>query len=684
MPGPGMNKKVQKPKNMKSALRNLLSYCRKESGIILFALIMAALGAVLTIAGPNQISKITDYMYDGIAGGITEAAIARDIQNQLQTGQINIMDYLPEGTDPSRISMEDLDLTDPDSELAASVMENIRMSDEFQEKYKDQGIDMAGVGRVAAFLLSLYLISALCSFSQHFIMGTVTQKISRRMRKDIDEKINRLPLKYFSINSFGDVLSRVTNDVDTIGQAFSNSLASIVSAAAQFIGCLVMMYYTNWILGTTTVLTTVIGLVLMVVIMKHSQRYFIDRQKSLGELNGYIEEMYAGHDVIRISGAENSVKEQFAKLNENVKNANYKSQFLSGLMQPLMNFVGNLGYVAVCIVGALLVLHGDITFGVITAFLIYVRLFEQPMKQISQGMTNIQSAAAASERVFEFLDEEELEDESGKTGDIQNVRGEVEFSHVKFAYPGAPDKEIIHDFSVHVKPGQKVAIIGPTGAGKTTLVNLLMRFFETTGGTIWIDGMDIKNMTRENVHRQFGMVLQDTWLFEGTVRENLLYNNENVPEKIMTDACKACGIHSFIKALPQGYDTVLTDNTTISAGQKQLMTIARAMIQNSPMLILDEATSNVDTRTEVLTQRAMDQLTQKRTSFVIAHRLSTIKNADIILVMQDGDIVEQGNHEELLAKGGFYAELYTSQFEDSPLTKENGSADAAYSPCGQN
>lgn len=684
MPGPGMNKKVQKPKNMKSALRNLLSYCRKESGIILFALIMAALGAVLTIAGPNQISKITDYMYDGIAGGITEAAIARDIQNQLQTGQINIMDYLPEGTDPSRISMEDLDLTDPDSELAASVMENIRMSDEFQEKYKDQGIDMAGVGRVAAFLLSLYLISALCSFSQHFIMGTVTQKISRRMRKDIDEKINRLPLKYFSINSFGDVLSRVTNDVDTIGQAFSNSLASIVSAAAQFIGCLVMMYYTNWILGTTTVLTTVIGLVLMVVIMKHSQRYFIDRQKSLGELNGYIEEMYAGHDVIRISGAENSVKEQFAKLNENVKNANYKSQFLSGLMQPLMNFVGNLGYVAVCIVGALLVLHGDITFGVITAFLIYVRLFEQPMKQISQGMTNIQSAAAASERVFEFLDEEELEDESGKTGDIQNVRGEVEFSHVKFAYPGAPDKEIIHDFSVHVKPGQKVAIVGPTGAGKTTLVNLLMRFFETTGGTIWIDGMDIKNMTRENVHRQFGMVLQDTWLFEGTVRENLLYNNENVPEKIMTDACKACGIHSFIKALPQGYDTVLTDNTTISAGQKQLMTIARAMIQNSPMLILDEATSSVDTRTEVLTQRAMDQLTQKRTSFVIAHRLSTIKNADIILVMQDGDIVEQGNHEELLAKGGFYAELYTSQFEDSPLTKENGSADAAYSPCGQN
>lgn len=663
MPGHGMHKKVQKPKNLKTALRNLLSYCKKEVGIILFALVMAALGAVLTIAGPNQISKITDYIYDGIAGGITEEAVVRDIRKQIQSGQIDVMEYLPEGTDPSRISMEDLNLSDTDSELAASIVENIRMSDEFQETYKDQGIDMQGISRVAIFLLILYLISALCSFSQHFIMGTVTQKISRRMRKDIDEKINRLPLKYFSMNSFGDVLSRVTNDVDTIGQTLSNSLASIVSAAAQFIGCLVMMFTTNWIMGTTTVLTTIIGLILMVFIMKHSQRYFVDRQRSLGELNGYIEEMYAGHDVIRISGAEKGVKERFAKLNEDVKNANYKSQFLSGLMQPLMNFVGNLGYVAVCIVGALLVLHGDITFGVITAFLIYVRLFEQPLKQISQGMTNIQSAAAASERVFEFLDEEELEDESGKTADIPDVRGEVEFSHVKFAYPSAPEKEIIHDFSVHVKPGQKVAIVGPTGAGKTTLVNLLMRFFEITGGTIRIDGMDIRTIARETVHRQFGMVLQDTWLFEGTVRENLLYNNKNVSEKTMTDACKACGIHSFIKALPQGYDTVLTDNTTISAGQKQLMTIARAMIQNSPMLILDEATSSVDTRTELLTQKAMDQLTQKRTSFVIAHRLSTIKNADIILVMRDGDIVEQGNHEELLAQGGFYAELYTSQFE---------------------
>lgn len=663
MPGPGTNKKIQKPKNLKTALRDLLSYCKREAGIILFALIMAALGAVLTIVGPNQISKITDYIYDGLSGGISTEAVAEDIQNQIKTGQINIMDYLPEGTDPSALNMEELDLTDKDSELASAIMENIRLSDDFQEKYKDKGIDMTGVRNAALFLMVLYLISAICSFCQHFIMATVTQKLSRRMRGDIDTKINRLPLKYFSTNSYGDVLSRVTNDVDTIGQALSNSLASIVSSAAQFVGCLVMMYYTNWVMATTTVLTTIIGLFLMIFIMKHSQRYFIARQKSLGELNGYIEEMYAGHDVIRVSGAENSVKERFAKLNEDVKNANYKSQFLSGLMQPLMNFVGNLGYVAVCIVGALLVLNGNITFGVITAFLIYVRLFEQPLKQISQGMTNIQSAAAASERVFEFLDEEELEDESDKEESIQNVRGEVEFSHVKFAYPSAPDKEIIHDFSVHVTPGQKVAIVGPTGAGKTTLVNLLMRFFEPTGGSIRIDGVDTKDLSRENVHKQFGMVLQDTWLFEGTVKENLLYNNENVPEKVMVDACRACGIHSFIKALPKGYDTVLTDNTSISAGQKQLMTIARAMIQNSPMLILDEATSSVDTRTELLTQRAMDQLTQKRTSFVIAHRLSTIKNADIILVMRDGDIVEQGSHEELLKQGGFYSELYTSQFE---------------------
>lgn len=658
-----MGQGVQKPKNMKQALRKLASYCKKEFVVIIIALILAAVGTVLTIIGPDQISKITDYMYDGLTGGISAEEIAEDIRMQIETGQINVLELLPEGVDPRTVDFQNLDLTDKDDPLTAAILENVRLSDGFAEEHKDGGIDMDGILSVCILLLSIYLVSAVCNFLQHFIMATVTQKVSRRMRSDISKKINRLPLKYFSSNSNGDVLSRVTNDVDTIGQGLSNSAAGIVSAVAQFTGCLVMMFVTNWILAVTTIATTAFGIFFMAFIMKHSQRYFKQRQQSLGELNGYIEEMYTGHDVIRISNAEKKVKTKFNELNHAVKDANFKSQFLSGLMQPIMNFVGNLGYVAVCIVGAMLVINGNITFGVITAFLIYVRLFEQPLKQIAQGMTNMQSTAAATERVFEFLEEEELENEDMITRIKDNILGEVVFKDVRFAYPDVPDKEVIHGFSAHIRPGQKVAIVGPTGAGKTTLVNLLMRFFETTGGDIEIDGVSIKDLRRENVHRMFGMVLQETWLFEGTVRENLIYNCENVSDETMTEACKACGIHNFIKALPQGYDTVLNDNTAISAGQKQLFTIARAMIQNSPMLILDEATSSVDTRTEVITQKAMDRLTENRTSFVIAHRLSTIKNADIILVVKDGDIIEQGNHEELLAKNGFYAELYNSQFE---------------------
>lgn len=658
-----MENAAHKPKNLKQALEKLVSYCKKEFGIIVLALILAAAGTVLTIIGPNQISKITDYIYDGLTGGISTEEAAADIQKQIAQGQINILEFLPEGTDPRTIDFENLDLTDPDDPLAAAILENVRLSDEFVEAHAGGGIDMDGIQSVCMLLLTIYLISALCTFSQHFIMATVTQKLSHRMRGDIDGKINRLPLKYFSANSYGDVLSRVTNDVDTIGQGLSNSAASIVSASAQFIGCLIMMFWTDWIMAVTTIVTTVLGIFFMAFIMKHSQHYFKERQRSLGKLNGYIEEIYSGHDVIRISNAEKSVKDKFTQMNLAVKDANFKSQFLSGLMQPVMNFVGNLGYVAVCVVGAMLVINGNITFGVITAFLIYVRLFEQPLKQIAQGMTNMQSTAAAAERVFEFLEEEELEDESAKPEWSAKVTGEVEFRNVKFAYPNTPDIEVIHNFSAHIQPGQKVAIVGPTGAGKTTLVNLLMRFFETTGGDIYIDGVNTKQMRREDVHSLFGMVLQDTWLFEGTVRENLIYNCENVSEETMVGACKACGIHSFIKALPQGYDTVLSDNTSISAGQKQLFTIARAMIQNSPMLILDEATSSVDTRTEIITQKAMDHLTEKRTSFVIAHRLSTIKNADLILVLRDGDIVEQGSHEELLKQNGFYAELYNSQFD---------------------
>ena len=654
---------TQKPKNMKQALGKLAIYCKKEFAVIIIALVLAVVGTVLTIIGPNQISKITDYMYDGLTGGISTEEIAEDIQKQITTGQLNILEFLPEGVDPGTVDLESLDLTNEDDPLAAAILENVRLSNEFAEAHKDGGIDMDGILSVCILLLTIYLISAICNFLQHFIMATITQKVSRRMRTDISKKINHLPLKYFSSNSYGDVLSRVTNDVDTIGQGLSNSAASIVSASAQFVGCLIMMFWNDWIMAITTIITTFFGIIFMAFIMKHSQRYFKQRQKSLGKLNGYIEEMYSGHDVIRISNAEKNVKSRFNELNLAVKDANFKSQFLSGLMQPIMNFVGNLGYVAVCIVGAILVINGNITFGVITAFLIYVRLFEQPLKQIAQGMTNMQSTAAATERVFEFLEEEELKNEDNIVRTKEDVDGVVDFENVHFAYPDTPDKEVIHGFSAHIKSGQIVAIVGPTGAGKTTLVNLLMRFFETTGGDIKIDGVSIKELRRENVHSMFGMVLQETWLFEGTVRENLVYNCVNVSDETMIDACKACGIHNFIKALPQGYDTVLNDNTSISAGQKQLFTIARAMIQNSPMLILDEATSSVDTRTEVITQKAMDQLTENRTSFVIAHRLSTIKNADVILVVKDGDIIEQGNHEELLAQNGFYADLYNSQFE---------------------
>ena len=524
-------------------------------------------------------------------------------------------------------------------------------------------IDLDAVAKVGILLTVIYVGSALTTYLQSYLLAGFNQRLSKRMRREISSKINRLPLSYFNFHETGDVLSRMTNDVDTVGMSLSNSLASIITSAVQFIGCLVMMFWTNWALTLVSIVSTLVGMVLMIKIMAHSQKYFAARQKNLGALNGYIEEMYTGHDLIRTLNAKENVAAEFERLNSDVRNANYMSQFFARLMQPIMNLVGNFGYVAVCVVGALLAMNGRITFGVITAFMIYVRMIENPVRQISQAMTNMQSAAAAAERVFEFLGETEMPDESGKAEKHHDPKGAVEFSHVRFAYPDKPDETIIHDFSVSVQPGQKVAIVGPTGAGKTTLVNLLMRFYETTGGEIRIDGIRTTDMTREAVHDCFGMVLQDTWLFEGTVRENLAYNTKDVTDEQMKAACKACGIHSFIKALPNGYDTVLSDNTAISAGQKQLMTIARAMIQNSPMLILDEATSSVDTRTEQLTQKAMDQLTENRTSFVIAHRLSTIRNADIILVIRDGDIVEQGNHRELLEKNGFYAELYNSQFE---------------------
>lgn len=523
------------------------------------------------------------------------------------------------------------------------------------------GIDMEGVKNIALTMVFLYGASALFSYIQSFAMATVTQLITKRLRNDISVKINRVPLNYFNRTSYGDVLSRVTNDVDTVGQSLNQSISSMVTSITMFVGSLIMMFVTNWIMALTAIASTFIGFGIMMVIMQKSQKHFIAQQRELGRINGHIEEIYTGHNVVKAYNGEKKALEAFEEMNEKLYSSAWKSQFLSGLMMPIMNFIGNLGYVAVCVVGAALAMEGYISFGVIVAFMIYIRLFTNPLSQIAQAMTGMQSAAAAGERVFEFLEEEELENESGKNRHLANAKGDVEFRHVKFGY--SPDKVIIHDFSAHAKPGQKIAIVGPTGAGKTTMVNLLMRFYELQGGEILIDGVPSSQLTRENIHDLFCMVLQDTWLFEGTVRENIVYCKEGVSEEAVRKACKAVGIDHFIRTLPQGYDTVLDDKANLSAGQKQLITIARAMIENAPLLILDEATSSVDTRTEILIQRAMDKLTEGRTSFVIAHRLSTIKNADLILVMKDGDIIESGNHEDLMNAGGFYADLYNSQFE---------------------
>lgn len=580
---------------MESAMKKIIEYMKGSVGIVAVALVLAALGAVLTIIGPDKVGEITDLMADGLM----------------------------------------------------------------------TGIDLKAVARVGIFLGAIYISSSLFTFIQQYIMATVTLKMSYRMRSDLSRKINCVPQKYFNSHSQGDILSRITNDVSTLQQGLTNSLPTIISAAAQFVGCLIMMFVTEWRLALISLFITFFGLFLIVFIMSKSQKYFLDRQESLGKLNGYVEEMYSGHEVVRISRGADNVKKHFAGLNEAVYNANWKSQFLSGMMQPLMNVIGNLAYVAVCVFGSVLALNGTITFGVIISFILYVRLFTSPLGQIAQGMTNMQTASASAQRIFDFIESEELSDESDKSSEMPEVKGNVSFENVRFSYPDTPDKVIIKNFSAEVKAGQKVAIVGPTGAGKTTMVNLLMRFFEINSGSISIDGTPISQLSRETVHNMFSMVLQDTWLFEGTVRENLVYNMEGISDESLERVCKACGLDKFVHTLPNGFDTVLSESVAISAGQKQLLTIARAMLQNAPMLILDEATSSVDTRTELLIQRAMDKLTKGRTSFVIAHRLSTIKNADLILVMRDGDVIESGNHETLMAKGGFYAELYNSQFDQA-------------------
>ena len=579
----------------KVALNDLSAYMRKSLGVVILALVLAALSAVLTIIGPDQVGKIATIMSDGLLGGI----------------------------------------------------------------------DLAAIARVGILLAVIYGLSALFGFIQHYIMASVTLKMSYRMRAELSEKINRVPQKYFNFHAQGDILSRITNDVSTLQQGLTNSLPTIISAATQFAGCLIMMFVTEWRLALAALGITLVGLLLVVLIMSRSQKYFTARQESLGKLNGYVEEMYSGHEVVRISRAAEPVGKTFDTLNDAVYDANWRSQFLSGVMQPLMNVIGNLSYVAVCVLGSILAIQGIIDIGVIVSFILYVRLFTSPLTQIAQGMTNLQTASASAHRIFDFLGSEELPDESEKPELPRPVRGEVDFEHVRFSYPDSPDKIIIKDFSAHVAPGQKVAIVGPTGAGKTTMVNLLMRFYEIADGCIKIDGVPSQDIRREDVHKLFGMVLQDTWLFEGTVRENLVYNLSDVTDEQLNRVCRACGLDKFVRSLPDGFDTVLSESTSISAGQKQLLTIARAMLQNAPMLILDEATSSVDTRTELLIQRAMDKLTENRTSFVIAHRLSTIKNADLILVMKDGDIIESGTHETLMQRNGFYAALYNSQFEQA-------------------
>lgn len=768
----------EKAKDLVGTWKKLLRYCRKYIAILITAVVCAAVGVILTLAGPDQLSNMTDTITKGIAPNTEKletitttlsdsissnmetlmqeitaplsdetilqqktAAILEDsncsaadkqafqdflnaasdpdsmqeqlltlpnsvqsilfsdiedhgvtisAEDQIQTLQLlgtlheedaealqQALGQLPEsvttalytdlqidgvtitGADQSAMMtlLSGMDSDDTDAILAALD----QLPDSVYGLIKPT-IDMECILQIGLLLVTFYLLSYILSTTQGFLMATVTQRVSKQIRSDISRKINRLPMWFYNRTTTGDVLSRVTNDVDTIGQSLNQSIGTLVSAVVLFLGSLIMMLVTNVWMTVTAVLASVLGFSIMLAITSRSQKYFIRQQQHLGDLNGHIEEIYAGHTVVKAYNGEAEAEQTFDQMNQKLCESNFKAQCLSGMMMPVMNFIGNLGYVAVCVVGGAMALKGKITFGVIVAFMMYVRYFTQPLSQIAQAVQSLQSAGAAGERVFEFLEAEEMEDETGKIEQLSNVKGEVTFEHVKFGYEDS-DATIIHDFSAVAKPGQKVAIVGPTGAGKTTMVNLLMRFHEIQGGKICIDGTPTNTMKREAVHAQFCMVLQDTWLFEGTVRENLIYCEKGIREEKMRAACKVVGLDHFIRTLPNGYDTVLDDQVNLSQGQKQQLTIARAMIADKPMLILDEATSSIDTRTERQIQTAMDQLMEGRTSFVIAHRLSTIKNADLILVLKDGDIIESGTHEELIAKNGFYADLYNSQFE---------------------
>lgn len=718
-----------KPKDLVGTWKKLLGYCRRYLAVFMIAILCAAAGTVLTLIGPDKLSEMTDTITAGITPNtealteLTEAvsenasanmqevstAIAANLQSStpkaitVNGSEISLADQrqtlsllsgvedpdaatmqqtmaqLPDAVSAalySDVTIDGQTISAADQRAAMEIMSGIDPEEsedalEAMDKLPDSvysliapSIDMDKVQQIGFILVTFYALSYLFSAIQGWITAGVTQRVSQQLRGDISRKINRLPMAFYNRTSTGDILSRVTNDVDLISQSLNQSISNLITSVILLFGSLLMMLITNLWMTLTAILASLLGFVVMFAIMGRSQKYFARQQRHLGALNGHIEEMYTGHTVVKAYNGEAAAQQTFDEMNDKLRESGFRAQTLAGMMMPVMTFVGNLGYVAVCVVGGAMALNDMISFGVIVAFMMYVRYFTQPLSQIAQAVQSLQSAAAAGERVFEFLEAEEMPDESGKKNDIGEVQGTVDFDHVRFGYEDT-DKIVIHDFSAHAKPGQKIAIVGPTGAGKTTMVNLLMRFHDIQSGEIRIDGVPTNEMTREAVREQFCMVLQDTWLFEGTLRENLIYCTENVSDEKMIAACKAVGLDHFIRTLPKGYDTVVGDQLSLSQGQKQQLTIARAMIADKPMLILDEATSSVDTRTEQQIQTAMDKLMENRTSFVIAHRLSTIKNADLILVLNHGDIVESGTHEELLAKGGFYADLYNSQFEQA-------------------
>ncbi|MCM1371081.1 MAG: ABC transporter ATP-binding protein/permease [Clostridium sp.] len=681
-PRRGPNAPIEKPKDFKNAIKRLFKELGKFKISIIIALVLASLGSILSIAAPDKLSMLTDEISSGVSIDKDKLElIANNIKSNYESAKIddsgNIILPLINIDDKNISSTSQLEFLQIMSELPLDENGKVSIDKNSEEMFKliekipndimeiiKPNMNMEAIKNIAIFLISLYVCSALFTLIESILMTNVSNRFAQSLRRKISEKINKLPLKYFDRHQTGDILSRVTNDVDTIAQSMNQSLSTLVSAITLFVGTIIMMFVTNSIMAITAIVASLLGFIFMFMVLGKSQKYFIRRQTELGNLNGHIEEIYSGLNVVKVYNGKEESDYKFDDLNAKVYECNRKSQFLSGLMQPMMGFIGNFGYVAVCIVGALLTMNNATSFGVIVAFIVYVRLFTSPLSQIAQAMTSLQSTAAASERVFEFVDEEEMLDESNITNvlDKKDVKGKIEFKNVVFKYDGN-ETPTIKNFSAVALPGQKIAIVGPTGSGKTTMVNLLMKFYDIDSGSIEIDGIPISNLKRDDIHRLFTMVLQDTWVFDGTIRENIVYNRDGVTDKDIDRVCETVGLSHFIKTLPHGYDSKLGESDTVSAGQKQLLTIARGMIEDSPFLILDEATSNVDTRTEELVQQAMDKLTKGKTSFIIAHRLSTIKNADLILVMKDGNIIEQGNHEDLMKQNGFYAELYNSQFE---------------------